>query len=61
MPTAILGGGLFKGNRHVEARMGTPFSNLLLSVVNKAGVERESFGDSTGSLDLDAVVLPTNL
>ncbi len=61
MPTAIVGGGVFKGNRHVATKMGTPFSNLLLSVVNKAGVPRESFGDSTGVLDLDAITLPTNL
>lgn len=60
MPTAILGGGMFKGNRHVTAKMGTPFSNLLLNIVNKAGAHQQDFGDSTGDLDLDAIMTPTN-
>jgi hypothetical protein len=36
--------------------MGTPLSNLLLSVVNTAGVPAESFGDSTGAVDLGGAV-----
>jgi hypothetical protein len=57
---AIIGGaGGFKGNRHVATPMGTPSSNLLLLVANKAGVPIESFGDSTGILDLDAAPAAT--
>jgi len=56
VPIALVGGaGGHKGNRHVAVPMGTPLSNLLVSVVNRAGVPIEGFGDSTGSIDLDAV------
>jgi hypothetical protein len=56
VPIALVGGaGEHKGNRHVAVPMGTPLSNLLVSVVNRAGVPIEGFGDSTGSIDLDAV------
>jgi hypothetical protein len=54
VPIALVGGaGDLKGNRHVAAPMGTPLSNLLVNLVNRAGVPIESFGDSTGILDLD--------
>ena len=56
VPIALVGGGTgMKGNRHVAAQMGTPLSNLLVSVVSSAGVPIDSFGDSTGTLDIDAV------
>ena len=56
VPIALVGGaGGIKGNRHVATPMGTPLSNLLVTVVNRAGVPIDSFGDSTGVLDLDAV------
>jgi hypothetical protein len=59
MPTAVIGGlGGVKGNRHVATKMGTPFSNLLLAIVNDAGVPAERFGDSTGRLDLNTVSSP---
>jgi hypothetical protein len=53
VPIALVGGaGSLAGNRHIATTMGTPLSNLLLSVVNTAGVPAESFGDSTGAVDL---------
>ena len=56
VPIALVGGaGAIRGNRHVAAPMGTPLSNLLVSVVNRAGIPVESFGDSTGTLDLNSV------
>jgi hypothetical protein len=56
VPIALVGGaGGLKGNRHVAAPMGTPLSNLHVSLVNRAGIPIESFGDSTGALDLNAV------
>jgi hypothetical protein len=56
VPIALVGGaGGIKGNRHVAAPMGTPLSNLHVSLVNRAGLPIESFGDSTGMLDLNAV------
>jgi len=55
VPIALVGGGIgLKGNRHVAPQMGTPLSNLLVSLANGAGVPIDSFGDSTGSLNLNA-------
>ena len=42
--------GRMKGGRHLMYPAGTPMSNLLLTVLNKAGVEQERVGDSTGLL-----------
>ena len=54
LPTAVVGGAAgYKGNRHIATKMGTPLSNLLLNIVNSAGVPIDSFGDSTGTLDLN--------
>ena len=54
LPTALVGGaGGFKGNRHIATKMGTPLSNVLLSVIESAGVPIDSFGDSTGTIDLN--------
>ena len=56
VPIALVGGGIgMKGNRHVATQMGTPLSNLLVSVVSSSGVPIDSFGDSTGTVDLDAL------
>ena len=56
LPIALIGGaGGITGNRHVATPLGTPTSNLLLHLANRAGVPIESFGDSTGVLDLDAI------
>ncbi len=55
VPIALVGGaGGLKGDRHVATTMGTPLSNLLVDVIARSGVPIESFGDSTGELDLDA-------
>jgi uncharacterized protein DUF1552 len=56
VPIALVGGAAdTKGNRHIAAPMGTPLSNLQATLLNKAGVPVESFGDSTGLLDLNAL------
>jgi hypothetical protein len=56
VPIVLVGGaGALRGNRHVATPMGTPLSNLLANLVNRAGLPVESFGDSTAVLDLDAV------
>jgi len=55
VPIALVGGaGGMKGDRHVATTMGTPLSNLLVDIIDRAGVPVDSFGDSTGELDLDA-------
>jgi len=50
LPVLIAGGaaGRLKGNQHVKVPLATPFSNLLVAVLGKAGVEAERLGDSTG-------------
>lgn len=52
LPVLVAGGanGRIKGGRHLMYPEGTPMSNLLVSILNKAGVEQEKVGDSTGLL-----------
>jgi hypothetical protein len=54
-------GGALKGNLHVRAADGTPMANAMLTVAHKLGIDdMQSFGDSTGELDLtDAAVTAT--
>ncbi|HEY1306109.1 MAG TPA: DUF1552 domain-containing protein [Vicinamibacterales bacterium] len=55
VPIALVGGASgFKGNRHVATTMGTPLSNLLVTMVQSSGVPIDSFGDSTGVLSLSS-------
>jgi len=52
--------GLLKGNMHVKAGDGTPMANAMLTLLQGLGfTDLKSFGDSTGTLDLNAV--PTTL
>ena len=54
VPVVVVGGhenGL-RGNRHLSYPKGTPLANLSLSLLDKFGVQMESFGDSTGHLPL---------
>ena len=46
------GGGRLKGGRHRAYAEDTPYANLLLSVLDKAGVPAETLGDSTGPLNV---------
>ena len=52
LPVLVAGGafGTFKGGRHIRTADRTPMSNLLLTMLNKLGIQREGFGDSTGVL-----------
>ena len=52
LPVLVAGGagGRMKGGRHITYKPGTPMSNLLVTILNKAGVEQEKVGDSTGML-----------
>jgi hypothetical protein len=45
------GGGRVRGNRHVMYPMETPLTNLLLTMLETAGVPVDKLGDSTGKLD----------
>jgi hypothetical protein len=44
------GGGRIKQGKHVRYPKETPMTNLLLSVLDTAGVHAERLGDSTGKL-----------
>jgi hypothetical protein len=52
LPTSIVGGacGKVKGNQHVRYPDHTPLANVLLTVLDRAGVPAESLGDSTKKL-----------
>jgi hypothetical protein len=47
-----LGGG-FRAGRHLAYPLDTPMSNLLLTILDKVGVDIESLGDSTGRIRPD--------
>lgn len=51
LPNLVIGGG-FKGGRHIKYPDRTPMTNLLLTLLDKAGVKLEKLGDSTGKIDL---------
>jgi hypothetical protein len=53
LPALVAGGaaGQLKGGRHIRYPDGTPLANLLVSLMDKVGVEMERVGDSTGRLD----------
>jgi hypothetical protein len=52
LPVFLAGGanGQLKGGRHVKFPYETPWPNMLLSVLDKAGVHQDRIGDSTGRL-----------
>lgn len=53
LPIVLAGGGAgqVKGNRHLMYPKETPLNNLLLSMLETAGVPTEKLGDSTSKLD----------
>ena len=52
LPNLVLGGagGRMKGGRHLRYADHTPMTNLLVAMLQKAGVRQEKLGDSTGAL-----------
>ena len=52
LPNLVLGGaaGRLTGGRHLRYADHTPMTNLLVTVLDKAGVKQETLGDSTGTL-----------
>ncbi len=52
LPNLLIGGGQgrLQGGRHLKYEDHTPMTNLLVSMMDKVGVEVESLGDSTGRL-----------
>ena len=52
LPMVLAGGasGTVKGGRHIHLEKLTTHSNLLLTILHKAGVRSEKIGDSTGTI-----------
>lgn len=54
LPNILVGkacGGI-RGGQHIELPEHTPLANMHLSMLHKAGLELDSFGDSTGTINL---------
>lgn len=53
LPLLVVGGGTgrLEGGRHVAYREETPMTNLLLSMLDKAGVSLDHLGDSSGRVE----------
>jgi hypothetical protein len=56
LPLLLVAGGVngIKGGQHLQYPTRTPMSNLLVTMLDKAGVHVDKLGDSTGKLDLTA-------
>jgi hypothetical protein len=54
LPTLLVGsaGGKLTGGRHLELPAPTPIANLHLTLLGLLGIERKTFGDSTGTIAL---------
>jgi len=54
LPMLLVGGGngTVRTGRHLRVPAGTPVCNLFLSLLDRVGVRRDAFGDSTGRLEL---------
>lgn len=55
LPTLMAGSlcGQLQTGRHLNYPENTPMSNLLLTILDKAGVHMDKIGDSTGRLQPD--------
>jgi hypothetical protein len=53
LPNLVIGGaaGRMKGGRHLKYADHTPMTNLLVTMLDKAGVRQETLGDSSGRLE----------
>jgi hypothetical protein len=54
LPVVLVAGGVagIRGGRHIKHPQDTPMANLYLALLNKLEIPLDSFGDSTGKLDL---------
>jgi len=53
LPVLVAGGTAhgMKGGRHIKYEKGTPLANLHLTLLDRVGIELDSFGDSDGKVD----------
>lgn len=54
LPVLLVGGanGLIEGGRHIAYEPHTPLANLYLGLLDKLGIHRDSFGNSTGRVEV---------
>jgi hypothetical protein len=54
LPAVIVGGaaGRLKGDRHIKVPLQTPMANLLAGIGERAGLQADKVGDSTGMVNL---------
>jgi hypothetical protein len=61
LPVLVAGGSAcgLKGGRHIKYEKGTPLANLHLTLLDRIGVQMDSFGDSNGKINelFDTVTL----
>ena len=62
LPLVLVGGGSgqLRGGRHIKYKEMTPMANLLLGLLDKAGVPADSFGDSSDRVDLEPLSLTSD-
>jgi hypothetical protein len=53
LPIVVAGGGAgkLKGGRHIKYETPVPLANLHLTLLEKAGIHQETFGDSNGKIE----------
>jgi hypothetical protein len=54
LPILLVGGanGLIEGGRHLMYEPHTPLANLYVGLLDKFGIRQDSFGNSTGMLEV---------
>ena len=54
LPILLVGGaaGRLKGDRHIKMKANTPLSNVMMAILDKAGVATDHFGESSGRIEL---------
>jgi hypothetical protein len=54
LPVLVAGGasGRIKGGRHLKFAGSPPISNLEVGLLDKMGIEQDSFGDSTAKFEI---------
>ena len=52
LPTAVVGGGMgrLRGGQHIKVTDQTPLANLLLTLLDRAGIPMDKLGDSTNQI-----------
>jgi Protein of unknown function (DUF1552) len=63
LPLVVVGGGAgrLKGGHHIKYPEPVPMANLLVGLLDKAGVHLDKFGDSTDRINLEPLSLTTGV